>query len=214
MRPPTQLEEPAALGPDVQTLPLQREDREVPSGTLCRVAGWGVTKNTGQRPDKLQSVDLPVMSRARCNERAFYDGDITEKLMCAESRRKDSCKVRPFHRGGGFGFPISDSAARSRCVCKRPAPFGRALGAKALAKRGANFWRGCWCRVWLASSSCPHTLPVSLQGDSGGPLICNGVAEGVVATGSRVCGNWKKPGIYTRIPPYLAWINSVMGLAN
>nr|XP_020636753.1 complement factor D [Pogona vitticeps] len=138
-----QLSEPAALGTHVQTLPLQREDREVPAGTLCRVAGWGVTSNTGKRPDKLQYVDLPVMSRAQCNERTFHDGDITEKMMCAESKRKDSCK-----------------------------------------------------------------------GDSGGPLICNGMAEGVVATGSRVCGNWKKPGIYTRIAPYLTWINEVMGLAN
>ncbi|XP_009642268.1 complement factor D, partial [Egretta garzetta] len=43
-----------------------------------------------------------------------------------------------------------------------------------------------------------------LQGDSGGPLVCSGVAEGVVTAGSRVCGNYKKPAIYTRIAPYAA----------
>ena len=138
-----QLEDPAVLSRHVQPLGLQREDREVPAGTLCQVAGWGITSNTRRRPDKLQSVELPVMSRERCNRRDVYDGEITEKLMCTESNKKDSCK-----------------------------------------------------------------------GDSGGPLVCHGVAAGVVATGSPVCGNRKKPGIYTRIPPYLAWIDGVMSLAN
>lgn len=53
-----------------------------------------------------------------------------------------------------------------------------------------------------------------LQGDSGGPLVCGGVAEGVVTAGSRVCGNYKKPAIYTRIAPYAAWIDSVMASAD
>ncbi|KFO64724.1 Complement factor D, partial [Corvus brachyrhynchos] len=52
------------------------------------------------------------------------------------------------------------------------------------------------------------------KGDSGGPLVCNGVAEGVVTAGSRVCGNYKKPAIYTRIAPYAAWIDSVMASAD
>lgn len=40
--------------------------------------------------------------------------------------------------------------------------------------------------------------------------MCNGVAEGVVTSGPRVCGEPKKPGIYTRVASYTAWINSVM----
>ncbi|NWJ02764.1 CFAD factor, partial [Crypturellus undulatus] len=56
----------------------------------------------------------------------------------------------------------------------------------------------------------PPTAPFAPQGDSGGPLVCNGVAEAVVTAGSRVCGNYKKPGIYTRIAPYAAWIDRVM----
>ena len=31
-----------------------------------------------------------------------------------------------------------------------------------------------------------------------------------MTAGSRVCGNYKKPTIYTRIAPYAAWIDSVM----
>ncbi|KAJ6664225.1 hypothetical protein lerEdw1_008444, partial [Lerista edwardsae] len=133
-----QLGERAALSENVKILAFQREDRDVPAGTRCEVAGWGITSNTGKLPDKLQYVELGVISRSECNGRSRHDGSITEKMMCAESRKKDSCK-----------------------------------------------------------------------GDSGGPFVCNGIAEGVVATGSRICGNWKKPGIYTRIPPYIEWITGV-----
>lgn len=62
-----------------------------------------------------------------------------------------------------------------------------------------------------ASYPAPGLLP---QGDSGGPLICNGVAEGVVTAGARVCGNYKKPGIYTRIAAYVDWIDGVMAAAE
>ena len=40
--------------------------------------------------------------------------------------------------------------------------------------------------------------------------MCGGVAEAVVTSGSRVCGNRKKPGIYTRLASYVAWIDGVM----
>ncbi|XP_036898199.1 complement factor D [Sturnira hondurensis] len=135
-----QLSENATLGPAVKPLPWQQEDHDVAAGTLCDVAGWGVINHSGHKPDLLQYLLLPVIDRATCNLRKYHDGTVTERMMCAESKRnKDSCK-----------------------------------------------------------------------GDSGGPLVCNGVAEGVVTSGSRVCGNPKKPGIYTRVGSYTAWINSVM----
>ncbi|KAG8519222.1 Complement factor D [Galemys pyrenaicus] len=159
-----QLSEKAALGPAVQPLPWQRQDRDVPAGTLCDVAGWGVVSHTGRRPDRLQHLQLRVLDRAVCNRRAFHDGAITERMMCGESNRKDSCRVR-----AGRGL--------------RDGPVRVAL-------------------------TVPAARPA--QGDSGGPLVCGGVAEGVVTTGSRVCGNPKKPGIYTRLASYAAWIDGVM----
>uniref|UniRef100_A0A8C5ZE11 Complement factor D n=1 Tax=Marmota marmota marmota TaxID=9994 RepID=A0A8C5ZE11_MARMA len=134
-----QLSEKAALGPAVQPLALQREDRDVAPGTLCDVAGWGVVSHAGRRPDRLQHVLLPVLDRATCNLRTYHDGAITPRMMCAESNRRDSCR-----------------------------------------------------------------------GDSGGPLVCRGVVEGVVTSGARVCGNRKKPGIYTRVASYTAWIDGVL----
>ncbi|XP_063146781.1 complement factor D [Candoia aspera] len=134
-----QLEEPVALGPHVQIVAYQTANNDVPEQTLCEVAGWGIISNTGKKTDKLQFVQLSIIGRGRCNMRRFHDGSVTENMMCAESRKKDSCK-----------------------------------------------------------------------GDSGGPIVCNGTVEGIVTTGSTVCGNWMKPGIYTRTAPYVSWITSTM----
>ncbi|XP_043834154.1 complement factor D [Dromiciops gliroides] len=138
-----QLSEKATLGPAVQPLPYQREARDLAGGTPCSVAGWGIISHAGRKPDRLQQVELPIMDRAVCNQRIYYDNDITDKMICAESHRKDACR-----------------------------------------------------------------------GDSGGPLVCNGVAEGIVTSGSRVCGNRKKPGIYTKIASYVGWIDSVLASAS
>ncbi|XP_011819483.1 PREDICTED: complement factor D [Colobus angolensis palliatus] len=88
-----QLSEKATLGPAVRPLPWQRVDRDVNPGTLCDVAGWGIVSHAGRRPDRLQHVLLPVLDRATCNRRTHHDGAITERMMCAESNRRDSCKV-------------------------------------------------------------------------------------------------------------------------
>lgn len=77
----------------MQVLPFQREDRDVAADTVCVVAGWGTTSHSGHRPDKLHQVERPVISRDVCNHRTRHDHTITEKMMCTDSRRKDTCKV-------------------------------------------------------------------------------------------------------------------------
>lgn len=77
----------------MQPLPFQREDREVAADTLCSAAGWGTVTHSGKRPDRLQEVQRPVISRELCNHRTRHDRTITEKMMCTDSRKKDTCKV-------------------------------------------------------------------------------------------------------------------------
>lgn len=112
------------LGPYVQPLPWQRKDRDVAAGTLCDVAGWGVVNHAGRRPDRLQHLLLPVLDRATCNLRKYHDGTITNSMMCAESRHRDSCKVQ----GRGWS--------------------SRGVGAKASGGRGGGGGGGeaCWGR--------------------------------------------------------------------
>ncbi|XP_076775668.1 complement factor D [Arvicanthis niloticus] len=48
------------------------------------------------------------------------------------------------------------------------------------------------------------------RGDSGSPLVCGDVVEGVVTWGSRVCGNSRKPGVFTRVATYEPWIQDIL----
>lgn len=77
----------------MRVLPFQREDRDVAADTVCDVAGWGTVTHSGRRPDKLYQVERPVISRDVCNHRTRHDNTITEKMMCTDSRRRDTCKV-------------------------------------------------------------------------------------------------------------------------
>ncbi|XP_036127422.1 mast cell protease 4-like [Molossus molossus] len=53
----------------------------------------------------------------------------------------------------------------------------------------------------------PRKKRSAYKGDSGGPLLCAGVAQGVVSYGSP---DAKPPLVFTRISPYVPWINKIL----
>ncbi|XP_051555161.1 hepatocyte growth factor activator-like [Myxocyprinus asiaticus] len=71
---------------------------------------------------------------------------------------------------------------------------------------GANVRSGMLC---AGSDSCVDAC----QGDSGGPLACecDGVSflYGIISWGDG-CGRTGKPGVYTLVPKYSDWINSIL----
>ncbi|MEE6487543.1 hypothetical protein FKM82_014931 [Ascaphus truei] len=122
-----QLPEKAPVNLAVRPLLFQREDRDVPADTLCLVSGWGQVKLTGKRPDKLQEVTVPVISRDQCNRRDYYDNAITAYMMCAGAAKKDSCEG---DSGGplvcdGVAVGIVSSGYRKCGNAKRPGIYTR-----------------------------------------------------------------------------------------
>lgn len=62
------------------------------TGACAAVSRWGTTKSGGESPDRLQAVDVPIVSEEEC-QRA-YAGEITAGMICAGSPEggKDSCQ--------------------------------------------------------------------------------------------------------------------------
>lgn len=57
--------------------------------------GWGLTSESGSAiADKLRKVDVPLVSESACNSSASYNGDITDRMLCAglPTGGKDSCQ--------------------------------------------------------------------------------------------------------------------------
>ncbi|KAM4541849.1 complement factor D [Odontesthes bonariensis] len=79
---------------------------------------------------------------------------------------------------------------------------------------GRKFTNNMMCAHKKCSDPCdqPHEVEDSCDGDSGGPLLYNGIVVGITSNGGKKCGQVKKPGIYTVISHYTAWIDSTMGL--
>lgn len=72
-------------------LPTQGSD---PTGTVT-ISGWGYLKEGGgSLPTNLQTLDVPVVPREKCNTQ--YNGDITANMFCAgvDAGGKDACQVR------------------------------------------------------------------------------------------------------------------------
>ncbi|NWT34356.1 GRAA protein, partial [Cardinalis cardinalis] len=90
-----QLQGRAKLNKVVKTIPLPPSDDDPKPGTVCTVAGWGITTNRpGKVPSALMEVNITVIRREICNDKKHYNGKpvITENMICAGAKNKDSCR--------------------------------------------------------------------------------------------------------------------------
>ncbi|KAK3516772.1 hypothetical protein QTP70_023649 [Hemibagrus guttatus] len=91
------LSQPASLNSYVQPVALPKSCP--PAGTWCTVSGWGNTMSSTADSNKLQCLEIPIISDKDCNN--SYPGMITNAMFCAGFLEggKDSCQ-------GDSGGPV------------------------------------------------------------------------------------------------------------
>ncbi|XP_029593921.1 trypsin-2-like [Salmo trutta] len=91
------LSKPATLNTYVQPVALPTSC--APAGTMCTVSGWGNTMSSTADKNKLQCLNIPILSYSDCNN--SYPGMITNAMFCAGYLEggKDSCQ-------GDSGGPV------------------------------------------------------------------------------------------------------------
>ncbi|KZN28526.1 hypothetical protein N480_10560 [Pseudoalteromonas luteoviolacea S2607] len=64
------------------------------AGDNLKVMGWGRLSSGGVAPDKLQEVDVPYVTNEVCNSAEYYNGGISDTMICAGLTEggKDSCQ--------------------------------------------------------------------------------------------------------------------------
>ncbi|XP_064629748.1 deleted in malignant brain tumors 1 protein-like [Lineus longissimus] len=74
------LAKPATMSAYVDTVCLP--SMEVPADTNCYTTGWGDTKGTCCS-GKLKQAMVPIVDRTKCNRADYYNGDVTNNMICA-----------------------------------------------------------------------------------------------------------------------------------
>uniref|UniRef100_A0AAQ4RL46 Hepatocyte growth factor n=1 Tax=Gasterosteus aculeatus aculeatus TaxID=481459 RepID=A0AAQ4RL46_GASAC len=89
------LSKPALPADNVHTLQLPVAGCSIPEGTICKMYGWGETKDTGH-DDQLKAVDLPIVSNVRCREMHRGNLHITNTKICAGGKRNEGVCERDY----------------------------------------------------------------------------------------------------------------------
>ncbi|NWX53610.1 GRAA protein, partial [Promerops cafer] len=122
-----QLRGRAKLNKAVQLISLPTSDDDPKPGTVCTVAGWGITTNRPYSfPNGLMEVNITVIRREICNDKNHYNGKpiITENMICAGAKKgdKDSCN-------GDSGGPLRcNEEMRGITSFGKPKKCGKANG--------------------------------------------------------------------------------------
>jgi trypsin len=86
---------------------MPRSGEQFNAGSRAMVSGWG-TVSSGGSPDLLQSVVVPVVSDADCDD--AYGGIDADTMICAGEAGMDSCQ-------GDSGGPIVCGEEGSEVLC-------------------------------------------------------------------------------------------------
>lgn len=75
-----------------QAIPLFAVNENIEVGSVGVVTGWGLDENK-EYPDILKAVEIPVISKERCNQLYKYVGGLEKGEFCAayEDGMRDSC---------------------------------------------------------------------------------------------------------------------------
>ncbi|XP_040571316.1 trypsin-1 [Lepeophtheirus salmonis] len=90
------LESSLEFNDKVDAVNLPRKNKKFKGNV--RVSGWGSVTPGGESSDFLRSVDVKIMSFAKCN--LLYLNALDKSMLCAGARRKDSCQ-------GDSGGPLT-----------------------------------------------------------------------------------------------------------
>lgn len=77
--------------PPVKLMDAASEASLAPTGTPLTVTGWGTLTSGGSTPDRLQQVNVNLISRSSCQS-AYSRENITAGMICATAPGKDSCQ--------------------------------------------------------------------------------------------------------------------------
>nr|XP_012611486.1 mast cell protease 4-like [Microcebus murinus] len=126
-------------------------------------------------------------------------------------------KARLTHAVGTIPLPTASTFIQSGRIC-RAAGWGktgvtqplsntlREVKLRLMDEKACNYFP-CYSHNLEICVGNPRKTRAAYKGDSGGPLLCAGVAQGVVSYGR---GDAKPPAVFTRISPYVPWINKVL----
>ncbi|KAF7395127.1 hypothetical protein HZH66_008301 [Vespula vulgaris] len=96
------LADPFELDEKRQPISLFEAKEESVPGVKATITGWGVTYQGGTTSDKLQIVNIPVVSKAECNDAYTSFGGVPAGQICAAYPQggKDACQ-------GDSGGPLA-----------------------------------------------------------------------------------------------------------
>ncbi|XP_038634666.1 transmembrane protease serine 4a isoform X3 [Scyliorhinus canicula] len=73
---------------------LPNHDAQFPKKNMAWVTGWGYTKEFGKVSTRLQQANVTMIDRDVCNQRQYYGGRITNRMLCAGylAGKVDACQ--------------------------------------------------------------------------------------------------------------------------